>query len=153
MYSTAYNLWTFTWFVHFELPFRMKGTDKSHTEGFLNSTLIYFLFSLIISEFLVDIKHNQNRWYWFKVKALALIYFCNCMKKIVENLKTGLRFLSCNFFLAIFKWNYLSQEWICKVCKTKFLIRRVLEPILDLFPISNTRKFERNFLRLTVSFV
>ena len=30
MYSTAYNLWTFTWFVHFELP----GTDKIHTEGF-----------------------------------------------------------------------------------------------------------------------
>ena len=118
----------------------------------VNSTLIYILFSLIISEFLVDIKHNQNRWYWFKVKALALIYFCNCMKKIVENLKTGLRFLSCNFFLAIFKWNYLSQEWICKVCKTKFLIRRVLEPILDLFPISNTKKFERNFLRLPVSF-
>jgi len=54
MYSTAYNLWTFTWFVHFELPFRLKGTDKIHTEGFskfiprncLNSTLMYILFSL-----------------------------------------------------------------------------------------------------------
>ena len=33
MYSTAYNLWTFTWFVHFELTFRLKGTDKIHTEG------------------------------------------------------------------------------------------------------------------------
>ena len=33
MYSTAYNLWTFTWFVHFELPFRLKGTDKINTEG------------------------------------------------------------------------------------------------------------------------
>jgi len=30
MYSTAYNLWTFTWFVHFEL----KGTEKIHTERF-----------------------------------------------------------------------------------------------------------------------
>ena len=28
-------MWTFTWFVHFELPFRLKGTEKIHTEGFL----------------------------------------------------------------------------------------------------------------------
>ena len=34
MYSTAYNLWTYTWFVHFELPFRLKGTEKNHTERF-----------------------------------------------------------------------------------------------------------------------
>ena len=34
MYSTAYNLWTFTWFVHFELLFRLKGTEKIHTERF-----------------------------------------------------------------------------------------------------------------------
>ena len=34
MYFTAYNLWTFTWFVHFELPFRLKGTEKIHTERF-----------------------------------------------------------------------------------------------------------------------
>ena len=34
MYSTANNLWTFTWFVHFELPFRLKGTEKIHTERF-----------------------------------------------------------------------------------------------------------------------
>ena len=33
MYSTAYNLWRFTWFVHFKLPFRLKGTEKIHTEG------------------------------------------------------------------------------------------------------------------------
>ena len=33
MYSTAYNLWTFTWFLHFELPFRLKGIDKIYTEG------------------------------------------------------------------------------------------------------------------------
>ena len=34
VYSTAYNLWTFTWFVHFELPFRLKGTEKIHTKRF-----------------------------------------------------------------------------------------------------------------------
>ena len=34
MFSTVYNLWTFTWFVHFELPFSLKGTEKIHTERF-----------------------------------------------------------------------------------------------------------------------
>ena len=34
MYSTAYNLWTFTWFVHFELSSRLKWTEKIHTERF-----------------------------------------------------------------------------------------------------------------------
>ena len=28
------NIYTFTWFVHFELPFRLKGTEKIHTERF-----------------------------------------------------------------------------------------------------------------------
>ena len=41
MYSTAYNLWTFTWFVHFELPFRLKGTEKIHTERFFLFLSIY----------------------------------------------------------------------------------------------------------------
>ena len=46
MYSTAYNLWTFTWFVHFELPFRLKRTDKIHTEGLskFHSNLYSILF-------------------------------------------------------------------------------------------------------------
>ena len=46
MYSTAYNLRTFTWFVHFELPFRLKGTEKIHTERFFKFPLIYILFSM-----------------------------------------------------------------------------------------------------------
>ena len=47
MYSTAYNLWTFTWFVHFELPFRLKGTDKIHTEGLpkFHSNIHYIFFA------------------------------------------------------------------------------------------------------------
>ena len=46
MYSTAYNLWTFTWFVHFELPFRLKGTDKIHTERLskFHSNIYFHLF-------------------------------------------------------------------------------------------------------------
>ena len=46
MYSTAYNLRTFTWFVHFELPFRLKGTDKIHTERFskFHSNIYYILY-------------------------------------------------------------------------------------------------------------
>ena len=42
MYSTAYNLWTFTWFVHFELPFRLKGTEKIHTEILLIPLYIFY---------------------------------------------------------------------------------------------------------------
>ena len=47
MYSTAYNLWTFTWFVHFELPFRLQGTDKIHTEEFskFHSNIYSILFA------------------------------------------------------------------------------------------------------------
>ena len=41
-----YNLWTFTWFVHFKLPFRLKGTEKIHTEKFSKFPLIYNLFSM-----------------------------------------------------------------------------------------------------------
>ena len=33
VWCTVYNLSTFTWIVHFELPFRLKGTDKIQTEG------------------------------------------------------------------------------------------------------------------------
>ena len=50
MYSTAYNWWTFTWFVHFELPFSLKGTEKFIPRDCLNSTLIYILFSLFITQ-------------------------------------------------------------------------------------------------------
>ena len=49
MYSIAYNMWTFTWFVHFKLPFRLKGTEKFIPKDFLNSTLIYILFSLLLT--------------------------------------------------------------------------------------------------------
>ena len=52
MYSTAYNLWTFTWFVHFELPFRVKRTEKIHTE-----------FSMIISYIF-----SENFFYWKEIQ-------------------------------------------------------------------------------------
>ena len=45
LYSTAYNLWTFTWFVHFELPFRLKGTEKIHTERFFK--FLYNIYSIM----------------------------------------------------------------------------------------------------------
>ena len=47
MFSTAYILWTFTWFVHFELPFRLKGTEKIHTEVFskFHSNIYSILFA------------------------------------------------------------------------------------------------------------
>ena len=48
MYSTAYILWTFTWFVHFKLPFRLKGTDKIHIEGLskFHSNIYFILFDI-----------------------------------------------------------------------------------------------------------
>jgi len=53
MYSTTYNLWTFTWFVYIELPFRLKKfpfrLKKFIPRDSLNSPLIYILFSLDIS--------------------------------------------------------------------------------------------------------
>ena len=45
MYSTAYNLWTFTWFVHFELS-GWKGLKKFIPRDSPNSPLIYILFSM-----------------------------------------------------------------------------------------------------------
>ena len=51
MYSTAYNLWTFTWFVNFELPFRLKGTEKCHTERL-------FKFPSYIYSILYDCRYN-----------------------------------------------------------------------------------------------
>ena len=49
MYATAYNLWTFTWFVHFELPFRLEGTDKIHTERLskFHSNIYSILFAYV----------------------------------------------------------------------------------------------------------
>ena len=51
MYSTAHNLWTFTWFVHFELPFRLKGTEKIHTQRFFKfpSNIYSILYACNIS--------------------------------------------------------------------------------------------------------
>jgi len=42
---TVHNLWTFTWIVHFELLFKLKGTEQIHTYGFsyFPSILIYVL--------------------------------------------------------------------------------------------------------------
>ena len=44
MYSTAYKLWTFTWFVHFELS-GWKGLKKFIPRDSFNSSL-YILFSM-----------------------------------------------------------------------------------------------------------
>ena len=57
MYSTAYNLWTF---VHFELPFRLKGTEKNHTEGI--SKFHSNIYSILFGFFLVDLGHGGTGW-------------------------------------------------------------------------------------------
>ena len=40
LWCTAYNLWTFPWVVHFELLFKLKGTEQIYTEGYFPSILI-----------------------------------------------------------------------------------------------------------------
>ena len=67
MYSTAHNLCTFTWFVHFEITFRLKGTEKIHTEKFpSNIYSILYEFSvqavnLHLSEFYLTY-YNGSSW-------------------------------------------------------------------------------------------
>ena len=46
VWCTVYNLWTFTWSVHFELPFRLEGTDIIHTEGLFKFLSIHILCSV-----------------------------------------------------------------------------------------------------------
>ena len=95
MYSTAYNLWTFTWFVHFELPFRLKGTEKFIPRDSLNSPLIYILFSLTAT-------HQAYKYQRYPI--VGLVYK-----------KCTLSFLNCkqidlNLFFYFLKLQYTSRE-------------------------------------------
>ena len=72
MYSTAYNLWIFTWFVHFELPFRLKGTDKIHTKVLFkfHSNIYYILFG-----YMLIYRTYLSRFYWCLI-LFDLVWFC-----------------------------------------------------------------------------
>ena len=52
-FTNAHDLWTFTWIVRVELPFRLKGTDKIHTEGLFkfHSNIFYSLWFEVIQKF------------------------------------------------------------------------------------------------------
>jgi len=56
------NLWTFTWFVHFEPPFRLKRTDKIHTEGFskFHSNIYSILFDYSLGNKTFQIIHQLS---------------------------------------------------------------------------------------------
>jgi len=60
MYFTAHDLWTFTWFVHFELPFRLKGTEKVHTERFSKFPSFYSLCLWTFPEAVKNDKSSKN---------------------------------------------------------------------------------------------
>ena len=88
MYSTAYNLWTFTWFVHFELPFWLKGTEKIHTERFFKfpsniySILYgynasYSMFKYFCNKFWLQISTKMN------LKIRKFIFFYPLQKNIL----------------------------------------------------------------------
>ena len=72
MYSTACNLWTFTWFVHFELPFRLKGTEKLIPRDSLNSPLIYILFSMVTVPLKIKVLSSLNHVYIY----IYIMYEC-----------------------------------------------------------------------------
>ena len=78
MYSTAYNLWTSTWFVHFKLPFRLKGTENIHTEGFSE-------FPSNIYSILFDLWSSNEMYVYFSENLLTMPFtfatkFWNCSK-------------------------------------------------------------------------
>ena len=123
MYSTAYNLWTFTWFVHFELPFRLKGTDKIHTERFSKFSLWGTRrFWLLLYKICI----NVQDWVNFKVpKRLgfcyyltnSLILFCSpgnvyqITIKFLEIVGRILNFfcvIACNFFINVVKFHHIN---------------------------------------------
>ena len=89
--STAYNLWTFTWFVHFELPFRLKGTDKTHTEGLskFHSNIYSILFDFNTLWF--DLEVIQRLWSDL-IYALKII----CSHRHVHFIIITSLFLRCN---------------------------------------------------------
>ena len=68
VWCTTYNLYTFTWFVHFKLLFRQKGTDKIHTEGLFkfHSNIFYFLWLVLFQIF--------NKGFWIKL-GTQLLWF------------------------------------------------------------------------------
>jgi len=87
VYSTAYVFWTFTWFVHFELPYRLKGTEKIHTERFskfpsnIYSILYRYPTELVVrkrGENISSFFHRKNEYFWeHNLQNLTLFYIEN----------------------------------------------------------------------------
>ena len=133
MYSTAYNLWTFTWIVHFQLPFRLKGTEKIHTERFSKfPSNIYFILFGSNAAFNNTLKklyfQNKIKYYWEKYAALLLKKYFTYMKmkmrltRFIQTLKEAFR--NCLSIMIIDTWNmwihiFLEHEYIWKSKKLK----------------------------------
>ena len=85
MYTTAYNLWTFTWFVHFELPFRLKGTEQIHTKKFSkfpsNIYSILFAYHLYLLTCLLSLSSFVFL-YFTKKHQLINVFFLNVLGQI-----------------------------------------------------------------------
>ena len=116
MYSTAYNLWTFTWFVHF-LPFRLA---KFIPRDCLNSTQIYILFSLLIKSSETEFETRLN-YGWLHLKLDST--FQDLSRR---SIKTGfwLKFIwvFLKNIIHFFQWlNLCFVVWIKIICR-KFYI-------------------------------
>ena len=98
MYSTAYILWTFTWFVHFKLPFRLKGTEKIHTDGLskFHSNIYSILFGGISS---VEWECNRKSGI-FKLKHFKLhIITLKAQNKQDQN-RRSIKLIQLTFYFA-----------------------------------------------------
>ena len=131
MYFTAYNLWTFSWFVHFELLFRLKGTEKIHTERFFLFLSIYSIlygfvanktflkkrkFSFLFRKLLCEILHFFAKWMKRKMRK----YMLNCCI-LSFMMKFGI--CSLNFSISYFAffrdtdWSEILQKKTKRTCQ------------------------------------
>ena len=121
VYSTAYNLWTFIWFVQFELPFRLKGTDKIHTEGLSKfHSYIYIWFSLDSTYIRYKYQRSKRHYVcWFKRPLIKIIDLHSLdLVDLISNVKNHWlsKIHSCNLFHYFWSRNALAtlQKTIIK---------------------------------------
>ena len=125
MYSISYNLWTFTWFVHFKLPFRLKGTEKIHIEGFPSNIYsilctwprtneITLLFKLIIKHFLLRFLSTRDfmvQKHWKDINRIQTFLKGSVMNRTGPSWKKGSLKIRClvHFHYFCFLSTHLSK--------------------------------------------
>ena len=81
LWCTTFNLWTFSWTVHFELLFRLKGTEQIHTEGSYFPSIIIsvlcLIYYLIISWqlYLISLIHDVLNIIWRSLNSPLPLWY------------------------------------------------------------------------------